>query len=95
MEINDSDTVEAIEGATQNMTVDELEAFVEAQKEALEKVRSSREVTAEKAEQARQAKADEEARRAEALAEVEKLCAQLEELEPGAHDDCMKSAQEN
>jgi len=89
------ESVEAIEGATQNMTLEELEAFVEAQKEALDKVRSSRDVTADKTEKAREALSEEEERRAEAKAEVEKLCEELETLEPGSLDECMKTVEDD
>jgi len=92
---NALESVEAMEGATQNMTLEELEAFVEAQKEALDKVRSSRDVTAEKEEKAREAKVEEDARRAEAKAEVEKLCEELEALESGSLDECMKTVEDD
>ena len=77
--------------AQQELSVEELEAYIAKQKEALEAVRANRDETEKKATEIQEALAEQEARRLEVEAELEALCMEREEIDPGTFDDCIAS----
>lgn len=70
------------------LSVEELEKYIAEQKEVLEEVRANRDETAEKAEKVREALAEQEARKALVEEELDTLCKEQEELQPGSYDEC-------
>lgn len=70
------------------LTVEELEKYLEQQKAALEEVRLNREQTEAKALEVKQALAEQEARRVKLEQELEALCEEQEAINPGTYDDC-------
>ena len=77
--------------AQQELSVEELEAYIAKQKEALEAVRANRDETEKKATEIQEALAEQEARRLEVEAELEALCMEREEIDPGTFDECIAS----
>jgi len=75
--------------AQQNMTVEELEQYIEEQKAALAQVEANRAETAKKAEEVNAALREQEARRSEIEAEFKALCEEQEKLKPDSFDECM------
>lgn len=71
------------------LTVEELEKYIEQQKAELEEVLANREQTEAKAQAVRDALAEQEARQLSVEEELEKLCNEREVLEPGTYDECM------
>ncbi len=70
------------------LSVEELEKYISEQKELLEEVRANRDETAEKAEQVRDALAEQEAHKALVEEELNTLCQEQEELKPGSYEEC-------
>jgi len=71
------------------MTVEELEKFIEEKKKALEQVVENRELTKAKADQVREALAKQEEQQRALEAEFEALCQEREAVEAGSFDKCM------
>ncbi len=74
----------------EELSVDELEKYIAEQKELLEEVLANRDATAEKAEQVRQALAEQEARKTLVEEELETLCQEQEELQAGSYEECRR-----
>jgi septal ring factor EnvC (AmiA/AmiB activator) len=74
--------------AQQQLSVEELEAYIAAQKAALDKVRANRKETEKKVQEIQEALTEQGARRARVEQELETLCKEQEELKPGTYDDC-------
>ncbi len=75
--------------AQQSMTVDELQQYINEQKEALAQVEANRAETAKKAAEVKAALMEQEARRAEVEAEFKALCEEQDKIKPGSMDDCL------
>ena len=75
-----------------SLTLGELEAYIAAQREELEKVMENRTITESKAEALEEALAEREARQREVEAELQALCEEREEIEPGSLDTCLEEA---
>lgn len=75
--------------AQQAMTPEELESYIDKQRAALERVKKNRELTEEKARAAREALAEQDARRAELEAQMESLCAEREAVEASTYEACL------
>lgn len=72
----------------QQLSVDELEAYIVEQKSVLEAAQANRDKTKDKVEQVKAALAEQDARKARVEEELETLCKQQEELKPGTYGDC-------
>ena len=72
----------------QEMSLDELEQYIEEQKVALDEAIASRDETESKVKEVQEALAEQEARRAQLEEEVDELCTELDEAEPGSYEDC-------
>lgn len=70
------------------LSVEELEKYIEEQKAALAEVEANRDETEAKAREARDALAEQEARRERVQEELELLCKEQEALKPGSYDEC-------
>lgn len=70
------------------LSVEELEKYISEQKEVLEEVRANRDETEKKADEVREALAEQEARKALVEEELDTLCQEQEELKPGSYDEC-------
>lgn len=84
----------AQDSAPQEMTLDELEAYIAEQKAALESVIANKEKTEREVENVQQALEQITARESEFVAEIEALCDEREELEPGTREGCLTAASE-
>lgn len=71
------------------LTVEELEEYIEQQKAELEEVRANRDQTEAKVQAVRDALAEQEARRKSVEEELQTLCSEREVIEPGTYDDCI------
>lgn len=74
--------------AQQQLSVEELEKYIAEQKEVLEEVRANRDETKRKADEVREALAEQEARKALVEDELDTLCKEQEALKPGSYDAC-------
>ncbi len=72
----------------QEMSVEELEAFVEEQKQLLEEAKANREETESRANAVREALAEQEARREQLEKEVTDLCQELVDAGETTMDEC-------
>jgi peptidoglycan hydrolase CwlO-like protein len=70
------------------MTVEELDQYIQEQKEALEEAISNRDLTVAKVREVQEALAEQDARREQLENEVEELCLELDAADPGSYDDC-------
>ncbi len=82
----------ALQAQTQ-LTVEELEKYIEEQKAALDAVKANRGETEKKAQEVNEALAEQEARQAMVEEELEALCKEQEELKPGSYDTCKLDAE--
>jgi RNA-splicing ligase RtcB len=71
------------------MTVEELEAYIAEKKAALVKAQENREMTQKQAAEIREALAAKQAQEVELKAEMEELCTERNEVDPGSYDVCM------
>ena len=78
----------AAQAQQKELSVEELEKYIEEQKAALSEVEANREETEAKARKVRDALAEQDARRARVQEELETLCKEQEEIKPGTYDDC-------
>jgi cell division protein FtsB len=81
-------SVPGLAAAQQKLSVEELESYIAEQKAALEAVRANRDETERKAQEIRDALAEQEARRALVEEELETLCKEQEALKPGSYETC-------
>jgi len=72
----------------QEMSVEELEKYIEKQKAALAEVEANRDETESKAREVRDALAEQEARRERVREELEALCKEQDAIDPGSYEDC-------
>jgi len=72
----------------QELSVEELEKYIEEQKAALAEVEANRDETESKARKVRDALAEQEARRERVREELEALCKEQDAINPGSYDDC-------
>jgi len=70
------------------MSVEELEAYIVEQKEALEDAIANRDETEAKALEVKEALAEQDARREQLEEEVDELCLELDAADPGSYDEC-------
>lgn len=77
--------------AQQEGDVEELQKLLDQQKEALAEVEANRTATEAQAQQARDALAEHEKRKAKIEEEFDALCKEQEALKSGSYDDCMAS----
>lgn len=70
------------------MSVEELDQYIQEQKAALEKAISNRDETAAKTLEVQEALAEQDARREQLENEVDELCLELDAADPGTYDDC-------
>ncbi|MGK0228777.1 MAG: putative Holliday junction resolvase-like endonuclease [Gammaproteobacteria bacterium] len=70
------------------MSVEELELYIQEQKAALEQAISNRDETSAKAHKVQEALAKQNARREQLEKEVDELCLELDVADPGSYDDC-------
>lgn len=70
------------------MSVEELDQYIQEQKAALEQAISNRDETAAKALEVQEALAEQDARREQLKNEVDELCLELDATDPGSYDDC-------
>ena len=74
--------------AQQDMSVEKLEEYIQEQKALLEETIGNRDDTKAKVEDVKEELAEQEARREQLEAEVDELCQQLDQADPGSYDDC-------
>ncbi len=70
------------------LSVEELEAYIAEQKTVLEEAQTNRDKTQKKADEVKEALAEQDARKALVVDELETLCKEQEELKPGTYEDC-------
>ena len=70
------------------LSVEELEAYIAEQKTVLKKAQANRDKTKKKADEVKEALAEQDARKARVEDELETLCKEQEELKPGTYEDC-------
>ncbi len=74
---------------SQEMSLEELEAYIAEQKAALETVIENRDLTREKVEAIEDAVAEADVRQSEVRAEIAALCEERESAEPGSLETCL------
>ena len=70
------------------MSVEQLEAYIQEQKDALEQAIFSRDQTEAKVREVQEAMAEQDARREQLQNEVDELCLEREAIDVGSYDDC-------
>jgi predicted phage gp36 major capsid-like protein len=70
------------------LSVEELEAYIAEQKVVLEEARANRDKTQQKVEKVREALDEQDARKLRVEEELETLCKEQEELNPGSYNNC-------
>lgn len=83
-------TVACNVSAQQSMTADELAAFIEEKKAALDKAIEQRDVTLEKQAELDKKREEQLARQEEIEQELRSLCEEREEADPGSLDSCLQ-----
>lgn len=82
----------AVQAQQKELSVEELEKYIEEQKAELAKVEANREETEAKAREVRDAIAEQDARKARVQEELNALCKEQEEITPGTYDECAAEA---
>lgn len=70
------------------LSIEELNDYIQEQKAALEEAIANRDETEAKAREVQEALAEQDARREQLENEVDELCLELDVAEPGSYDDC-------
>ena len=78
----------AVQAQQKELSVEELEKYIEEQKAELAEVEANRDETEAKARKVRDAMAEQDARKARVQEELNALCKEQEEINPGSYDDC-------
>jgi len=72
------------------MTLEELEQYISEQKDALDLAKQNRDETKAQVEEAKSALEEQDLRHEELLEEVDSLCREQEDLQPGSFADCIE-----
>ena len=78
----------AVVAQQSEITVEELEAYLRKQKDALKQAISNRDETKAKVRKVQEAMAEQDARREQLHNEVDKLCLKRDAVDAGSYDDC-------
>jgi len=82
-------TSSALFAQQKEMTLEELEQYIAEQRDALDLAKQNRDDTKARVEDAQNAIDEQELRHQDLLDEVDTLCREQEELQPGSFADCM------